>query len=47
MSVAIQNEPAAPGKLIVAPTEAAQWVLAQLEKGHSIRKLKLRYAEDL
>ncbi len=47
MSVAIQNEPAAPGKLIVAPTEAAQWVLAQLEKGHAIRKLKLRYAEDL
>jgi len=31
----------------VPPADAAQWVQMQIEKGHAIRKVKLRYAEDL
>lgn len=47
MSVAVQTEPVAPGKLIVAPADAAQWVLTQIERGQAIRKQKIRYVEDL
>lgn len=37
----------ASGKLIVPPVEAAQWVQTQIERGQSIRKLRLRYADEL
>ncbi len=50
MVAAVQGELAASagvGKLIVPPVEAAQWVQTQIERGQAIRKLRLRYAEDL
>jgi uncharacterized protein Usg len=47
VSIAFQNEVVSPGKLVVAPADAAQWVMQQIERGTVIRKAKVRNAEDL
>jgi hypothetical protein len=47
VSVAFQNEVVSPGKLVVAPAEAAQWVAQQIERGMALRRAKVRHAEDL